>query len=265
MHLGIKNKTFALFGGSRGIGWATACALAEDGANVFILSRFPEQYQEKVNELAKLNGVNVKLEKCDVTNESSVKKASENLLNKCNQIHGVVITTHSEAHGPSFSKMSDEDWDDKYQNILMGSVRPCRSLIPHMIKMGGGSIVLTSAFSARSPRDSLFAYASQKAALINVTKNLAQTYGYDGIRTNCVCPGYIKTSRAKKRLKNIMELEKISESKAENKLIENISMNIGLNRLGQAREVGDVIAFLLSERASYTSGAVISIDGSASG
>ena len=62
-----------------------------------------------------------------------------------------------------------------------------------------------------------------------------------------------------------MELEKISESKAENKLIENISMNIGLNRLGQAREVGDVIAFLLSERASYTSGAVISIDGSASG
>ena len=264
MQLGIKNKNFALFGGSRGIGWAAACALAEDGANVFLLSRFPERYQEKASKLATLNNVSVKSEKCDVTDELSVEKAVMNLLKQCDQIHGVAITTHSEAHGPSFTKMTDSDWEDKYQDVLMGSIRPCRKLIPHMIEMGGGSIVLTSAFSAHSPSNSLFAYASQKAALINVTKNLAQTYGEVGIRTNCVCPGYTKTSRAEERLEKITRNGASSKAEAETILIDNTHMKIGLNRLGEPREIGDVIAFLLSERASYTSGAVICVDGAAS-
>ncbi len=264
MQLGIKNKNFALFGGSRGIGWAAACALAEDGANVFLLSRFPERYQEKASQLAILNNVRVKSEKCDVTDELSVKKAVVNLLKQYDQIHGVAITTHSKAHGPSFTKMTDNDWDEKYQDVLMGSIRPCRELIPHMIEMGGGSIVLTSAFSAHSPSDSLFAYASQKAALINVTKNLAQTYGEVGIRANCVCPGYTKTSRAKERLEKITQNGASSEVEAETILMDNSHMKIGLNRLGEPSEVGDVIAFLLSERASYISGAAICVDGAAS-
>ena len=196
MDLGVRGKYFAVIGGSRGIGWAAVQSLANDGANLFVLSRNPDTCSNNMAELAEKSGVQITAVACDVSSEGSVTKAMANVFSACERLYGLAVTNYSSAHSPAFTEMSGADWDTHYQNVFMGSIRPCQAVIPHMIESGGGAIVLTASYSALVPKSSLFAYASLKAGINHVTKNIAQTYGKRGVRANCICPGYIKTARA---------------------------------------------------------------------
>ena len=265
MDLGVRNNHFAVIGGSRGMGWAAVETLANEGANVFLMCRDPDLCGDNIQEIAERNGVQITGVECDVSVEGSVEEAMTKVFSACDRLNGLAVTNYSSAHSPPFTEMSNADWDTHYQNVFMGSIRPCQVAIPHMIERGGGAIVLTASYSALVPKSSLFAYASLKAGIIHVTKNIAQTYGEQGVRANCVCPGYIRTARAEARIKNLVEQSGIDEREAERQLVDAVDFNIGLNRLGAPAEVGDMIAFLLSERASYVSGATITIDGASQG
>jgi 3-oxoacyl-[acyl-carrier protein] reductase len=158
--------------------------------------------------------------------------------------------------------MAEADWDFFYQDILMGTVRCCTAIVPHLIDRGGGQIVTTSAYSARAAKSHLFAYAAFKAALLNFTKNIAKTYGRQGIRANCVCPGAIETERSRARLDTLMDTGIGNRREAEKQLLSGaMNMTVALERLGQAFEVGEMMAFLLSERAAYTTGLIANVDG----
>jgi 3-oxoacyl-[acyl-carrier protein] reductase len=144
----------------------------------------------------------------------------------------------------------------------MGAVRACRAVLPHMVANGGGTIVLTSAYSSRAPKPFIAGYAAFKAALNNLTKTLAKTYGPDGVRVNAVAPGAIKTSRYDARLAALAtEDPTMGLKEAEKLMLGRLDMKVALGRIGEPAEVADMITFLLSERAAYTTGLIANVDG----
>jgi NAD(P)-dependent dehydrogenase (short-subunit alcohol dehydrogenase family) len=175
---------------------------------------------------------------------------------------GLLVTSGLTDRNGSLLEVSDADWEANFQDVLMGTVRACRAALPAMIAAGGGQIVTTAAYSTRAAKDFLFPYASLKTAVVNFTKNLCKTYGRQGIRANCVCPGAFETDRVAAAIDEAMVERNLSRDAAATFVMtERFRMPVALGRPGQAREAGELMAFLLSERAAYMTGAVINIDG----
>jgi NAD(P)-dependent dehydrogenase (short-subunit alcohol dehydrogenase family) len=161
-----------------------------------------------------------------------------------------------------FHTLDDAAWTAHFETQLMSAVRACRAALPRLIANGGGTLVTTAAYSVRAQKPTLSAYTAMKSAIVSFTKNIAKTYGPRGVRANCVCPGMIEThalagARAAAEQKYAGEREDALYLAAER----DWGMKLALRRVGRPREVGELIAFLLSERAAYLTGAVINIDG----
>jgi NAD(P)-dependent dehydrogenase (short-subunit alcohol dehydrogenase family) len=172
------------------------------------------------------------------------------------------VTPGTTARNGTLLEMSDEDWEANFQDVLMSAVRSCRAILPHLLENGGGTLVTTAAYSARSAKSFLFAYAALKAAIVNFTKNLAKTYGGQGIRANCVCPGAIETEVLQTHRKAAALEHGLPEERAlEHVMFEVWKMPVAQKRVGRPQEVGELMAFLLSDRAAYMTGATINIDG----
>src|SRR5690606_19181032 len=127
---------------------------------------------------------------------------------------------------------------------------------------GGGAIVTTSAYSIRAPKPHQAPYGALKAGVATLTKALAKAHGPDGVRVNCVCPGATETDvLAAMRVAVARDRGWPEEEALERVMAEEWGMKVALGRAGTAAEVGDTIAFLLSARSGYTTGAVLNIDG----
>ena len=262
MDLGMGGRAYAIVGGASGMGWETAQLLAMEGADVAIISRTPERNAEAIAALAARHGTRVLALAGDVAVAGSIETALSHAIETFGTLRGLAITSHFMGQDGRFAAMADADWDLYYQNGLMGAVRACRGILPHMIAMGGGTIVLTSAYSSRAPKPFIAGYAAFKAALNSLAKTLALTHGADGIRVNVVAPGAIKTGRFDARMAALAsEDPAMGPVEAEALLLARMDMKVALGRIGEPREVADMIAFLLSERAAYTTGLIANVDG----
>jgi 3-oxoacyl-[acyl-carrier protein] reductase len=261
MDLGVGRRSYVLVGASRGMGWEAARILAENGADVAIVSRHPDRIKAKVEALADKCGVRAVPLPADVTQPGSVETAIAEAIRLLGPVRGLAVTNFSKSASKPFLEMEEAEWDFLYQDVFLGTVRSCRAIIPHLLDQGGGQIVVTSAYSARAPKPTLFAYAAFKAALVNFTKNLAKAYGPQGVRANAVCPGFTDTERASARVAALMAACGCDRRTAERTLLEDAQMKVALERLGRAEELGEMIGFLLSERAAYTTGLIANVDG----
>lgn len=165
--------------------------------------------------------------------------------------------------GP-FLEHADDSWDWYYQMILMATVRSCRAVIPHLQRNGGGTIVTTAAYSVRAPKVLIPPYNALKAAVLTLSKILAKTHGADGIRVNTVCPGLFDTEvndfiRAQRAAEYGVPLQDAIYTHLSSN--PDWNMRVALGRGGRPTEAGELIAFLLGERAAYLTGAAINIDG----
>jgi NAD(P)-dependent dehydrogenase (short-subunit alcohol dehydrogenase family) len=134
--------------------------------------------------------------------------------------------------------------------------------VPVLIEGGGGSIVTTAAYSIRAPKAHQFPYATLKAGVATLTKNVAKSFGHLGVRANCVCPGATETEILAALRADVAESRRWPYDEAlERVMTEEWGMQVALGRPGRPEELGDVIAFLLSERASYLTGATLNVDG----
>ena len=179
-------------------------------------------------------------------------------------LRGLAVTAGPMKQQGPFLEHGDDSWDWYYQMILMATVRSCRAIIPHLQRNGGGTVVTTAAYSVRAPKILIPPYNALKAAVLTMSKILAKTHGPDGIRVNTVCPGLFDTEvndfiRAQRAEEYGVPLEDAIYTHLASNPAWN--MRVALDRGGRPHEAGELIAFLLSDRAAYMTGAVINIDG----
>jgi NAD(P)-dependent dehydrogenase (short-subunit alcohol dehydrogenase family) len=261
MDLLLSNKSFILVGGTTGMGYAAAEELAREGAQVAIIGRDAPQAAAKADALERRHQTRV-VGLSAASGPGGLDAAIDQAIQALGGVHGLAVTAGPMGKMAPFLELSDADWDDYFHGQLMLTVRACRAVLPSLLAQGGGSIVTTAAYSTRAQKPTLSAYAAMKSAIASTTKNIAKTYGGQGIRANCICPGAIATDALAETRE--LALKKYGEpaDQALNRLmIDEWGMKVALNRVGQPHEVGELIAFLLSGRAAYMTGATINIDG----
>lgn len=265
MDLGLGGHNFVVVGGTTGIGFAAARQLAGDGANVALLARDGARAAEKADQLSREHAVRaVGIGVDAAVPGDGVDLAVEEAAATLGPLRGLAVTAGPMKQQGPFLEHGDDSWDWYYQTILMVTVRSCRAVIPHLQRNGGGTVVTTAAYSVRAPKILIPPYNALKAAVLTMSKILAKTHGPDGIRVNTVCPGLFDTEvndfiRAQRAEQYGVPLEDaiythLSSNPAWN-------MRVALERGGRPTEAGELIAFLLSDRAAYMTGAVINIDG----
>ncbi len=265
MDLGLAGRNFVIVGGTTGMGFATAQQLAADGANVALLARDGDRAAERAIRIADeyavgAIGISVDAAAPGDGVDIAVRRAADEL----GPLRGLAVTAGPMNQQGPFLEHGDDSWDWYYQVILMATVRSCRAVIPHLQRNGGGTIVTTAAYSVRAPKILIPPYNTLKASVLTISKILAKTHGPDGIRVNTVCPGlfdtevndFIRAQRAQEY--GVPPQDAIYTHLASNPAW---NMRVALDRGGRPTEAGELIAFLLSDRAAYMTGAAINIDG----
>jgi NAD(P)-dependent dehydrogenase (short-subunit alcohol dehydrogenase family) len=261
----VRGRNFIIVGGTTGMGFAAAQELAGDGGNVALLARDGDRAAEKAKRLSDAHGVNAVGISVDAAGPGDgVDRAVQRAADELGPLRGLAVTAGPMKQQGPFLEHGDDSWDWYYQVILMATVRSCRAVIPHLVRNGGGTVVTTAAYSVRAPKILIPPYNALKAAVLTMSKILAKTHGPDGIRVNTVCPGLFDTEvndfiRAQRAEEYGVPLQDaiythLSSNPAWN-------MRVALDRGGRPHEAGELIAFLLSDRAAYMTGAVINIDG----
>jgi NAD(P)-dependent dehydrogenase (short-subunit alcohol dehydrogenase family) len=265
MDLGVAGRNFVIVGGTTGMGFAAAEQLARDGANVALLARDGERAAAKAKQLADAHDVSaVGISVDAAAGGDGVERAVEMAAESLGPLRGLAVTAGPMKQQGPFLEHGDDSWDWYYQMILMATVRSCRAIIPHLQRNGGGTVVTTAAYSVRAPKILIPPYNALKAAVLTLSKILAKTHGQEGIRVNTVCPGLFDTEvndfiRARRAEEYGVPLEDAIYTHLASNSAWN--MRVALDRGGRPHEAGELIAFMLSDRAAYMTGAVINIDG----
>ncbi|MCV7168110.1 SDR family NAD(P)-dependent oxidoreductase [Mycobacterium stomatepiae] len=265
MELGVRDRNFVLVGGTTGMGFGAAHQLAAEGANVALLARDEQRAVDRAKLLGDMYGVRTVGIVVDAAAPGNgVERAIDRAANELGPLRGLAVTAGPMNQQGPFLEHGDESWDRYYQIILMATVRSCRAVIPHLQRNGGGTIVTTAAYSVRAPKILIPPYNALKAAVLTMSKILAKTHGPEGIRVNVMCPGLFDTEtndhiRERRAAQYGVPLEEAIYTHLSSN--PDWNMRVALGRGGLPHEAGELVAFLLSDRAAYLTGAVINIDG----
>ena len=251
----LKGQIAMVAGGAGGIGQATALRLARDGCHVVVADLNSNGIQN-ISEKIKNSGYDSSAIMVDVTSSASVEECVKSIVKKFGSIHILVNTMASPIFG-SFLELDYKSWETVLQVKYLGSVRTMREILPYMIKQKYGRIVNISGEAGKEPSPLHLPGGSVNAAINQLTKGLAREMGKYNIRINVVSPAPTATERAMQLLR-----VEASEKKADlQTLLEDNLKDAPLGRMANPEEIAEVIAFLVSERSSYVTGAYIAVDG----
>jgi 3-oxoacyl-[acyl-carrier protein] reductase len=258
MDLKLKNKIAVVAAASQGLGKASAMALAQEGAKVVVCSRREKEIREAADEIKKKTGSVVIPVVADVTKPDDIKKLVSETVNRLGAIHILV----NNAGGPptgAIESLTDEEWQKGHELTLMSVIRTTREVLPLMIKQQWGRIITIVSIVAKQPINELLISSVIRPGIFGLTKVLANLHAKDNITINSVSPGHILTKR--------QEELSVSRSKQRGVTVEEYFKQaireIPAGRLGMPEEIGDVVAFLASEQASYINGTNLLVDGGA--
>ncbi|MDP7485745.1 MAG: SDR family oxidoreductase [Dehalococcoidia bacterium] len=259
MNLGISGRVAVVTGGSEGIGKASATILAEEGANVVILARTQSKLDAAVAEISSTAVGSIEAVSCDVSDQASVESAFGKVLER----HGNVdLLVNNAGHGNAntFDALDQEMLDEDLHLKVHGAMYCSKQVLPGMRANRWGRIVNTTTAAGKAAGYSTLPTAMSRAAGIAMTKSMSKEYGVDGILVNTVCIGSIRSAQ---NMRHAEAAVASGEVAATEEYYTKRCENVPVRRIGEAREAGDLIAFLASERASYISGTAVNMDGGA--
>jgi 3-oxoacyl-[acyl-carrier protein] reductase len=255
MDLSLSNKVAVITGSSRGLGLASARALVEEGCRVAICARGADALEAAAAELSELGGARseprpVLAVQADVSTIEGVEAVVTRALETFGGID-ILVNNVGRAGGGDIASTTDAEWKAALDETLFPAVRASRSVVPHMRARGGGVILMIASIWGRESGGRM-TYNAVKAAEISLAKSMAQQLAPQNIRVNSICPGSISFPGGSWWKRQQEDPEGMKEF---------IRRELPFGRFGRAEEVGAVVAFLASPRASWISGAAITVDG----
>lgn len=237
----FKEKVAVITGGASGIGLATAKKLLSEGANVVLVD-----WNEDVSRIAENLNERALGIRCDVSSDTDVKKCVEDIIKKYGHINYLVANAGIGGGPNKAHEVSIDEWNKVIGVNQTGIFLMNKYVIKNMLENGGGAIVNTSSMYGLVGTTMSFAYSASKGAINQMTRSLALTYARDNIRVNAIAPGYVDTPILAEVPKDMKDA---------------IANQLPIGRLGKDTEIANLICYLLSDEASFITGAIVPIDG----
>lgn len=237
----FNEKVAVITGGASGIGLATAKKLLGEGSNVVLVD-----WNQDVSDIAKSLSNNCIGIRCDVSSDTDVQKCVNEVIEKFGHIDYLVANAGIGGGPNKAHEVSVDEWNKVIGVNQTGIFLMNKYVIGEMLKTGGGAIVNTSSMYGLVGTTMSFAYSASKGAINQMTRSLALTYARDNIRVNAIAPGYVDTpilASVPKKMKDAM------------------ANQLPVGRLGEDTEIANLICYLLSDNATFITGAIVPIDG----
>lgn len=246
----LKNKIAIVTGGAKGIGFAAVECLMSQGAQVLLVDWSQDAAETAVVKLKKISdGIDSVV--ADISKVADAEKAIRTAVDRFGGVDILVNNAGIQTFGDPVTT-TEEIWDKTMNVNLKGHWLMSKSAIPEMLKRGKGSIVNVSSVQGLASQKNVVAYATSKHAMIGLTRSMAVDLASQQIRVNCVCPGTVDTPM----IASIVELDSNPE-----RLRNILDKMHPLGRIAKPSEIGEVIAFLASDRASFMTGSIVTVDG----
>ena len=240
----LTGKVALVTGGSRGIGFAIAKILSDNGASVVITSKNSEKIKQAEAKISNSFGIT-----CDIKKKNEVQNVLDQTIKKFGKLDILVNNAGIFPKIKLLHKIEEEEWNEVLDVNLTGQFRFTKEAIPHLQKTSGCIINISSDAGLKAYQGfNADAYSASKAALIVLTKCWALEYAKNKIRVNCICPGVVDTDMTKPFLKNQKDIEFMNNEHP-------------LGRIGQPEEIGKSVLYFASDDALWITGAILTVDG----
>lgn len=233
-------------GGAKGIGAGCVKVFHREKANVVIL----DVDNDAGSKLSQQLGKSVLFVECDISNENQVSASMEKAAEHFGDID-VLVNNAGIMHYATVTEISEMDWDRLMNVNLKGAFLCAKHAIPYMQKRGSGVVVNISSVQAFVVQEKLAAYITTKAALIGLTKSIAVDYS-PNIRSVAICPGGVDTELNRKAFRQSADPERARQETIDIHLVE---------RMAQPEEIGEMVAFVASDKGSFITGQALRVDG----
>jgi 3-oxoacyl-[acyl-carrier protein] reductase len=254
MDLNLTGKVALVTGASRGIGRAIARRLADEGMTLAVAARDEARLRDLSAEVEAV-GRQVLVFAADLSDPAAPAAFAAAAMERFGRIDLVVNNAGATKRG-DFLALTEQDWADGFGLKFFAAVRLCRAAWPHLVA-SRGSVVNIVGVGGRTGSTEFTIGGTVNAALLNLTKCLADRGVADGVRVNAINPGSIKTDRLTTRIRTLAGEKHIAEEEAAREM----TARMGVARFGEPDEIADAVAFLASDRAAYIQGAILDIDG----
>ena len=240
----LTDKVALVTGGSRGIGFAIAKILSDNGATVVITSKNSEKIKQAEAKISNSFGIT-----CDIKKKNEVQNVLDQTIKKFGKLDILVNNAGIFPKIKLLHEIEEEEWNEVLDVNLTGQFRFTKEAIPHLQKTSGCIINISSDAGLKAYQGfNADAYSASKAALIVLTKCWALEYAKNKIRVNCICPGVVDTDMTKPFLKNQKDIEFMNNEHP-------------LGRIGQPEEIGKSVLYFASDDALWITGAILTVDG----
>jgi 3-oxoacyl-[acyl-carrier protein] reductase len=246
----LKGKLAIITGGNRGIGRGIAEALAKEGSNLAIVYRKNVEAFEDLKSSLEPSGIQLKGHQIDIVNSDDVKKAFNDIYNHFGSIDILVNCAGRAPSTSSVAKSTLKEWHAVFDVDLHAAFYCAKAVLEYMRSDGGGNIINISSIVASTCQAGSASYAAAKAGLEAFTKVLAREEAVHGIRVNAIAPGLIESDMSD-RMSKVYGDEKMKE----------IYESIPLGSFGTPRDIGNLVAYLVSSKGNYITGQVLGVDG----
>ncbi len=250
MNLGLAGKTVMVAGASRGLGFAIAQSLQDEGANVSLSSSNAKAIAAAGEALPGSHA-----QACDVRNPGDIDDWVAQTISCFGGIDALVVNAGGPPPG-GFRDFDDSDWQAAFELTLLSAVRLVRAALPALTERQGNILFMTSS-SVKEPIDFLLLSNVMRSGVASLAKSLSRSLAVDGLRVNCIVPGIVETDRIKALVANQAKAKAVSaeEQRAQ------MEAQVPMGRFGSPEEFARTATFLLSPAASYINGETVTVDG----